>query len=58
MNGLMRLLIRLLARCYPRAWRRRYGAEFAALLAQLPPTPSSMADTLRGAFDALVSMAR
>jgi len=52
MNGLMRFLIRLLARCYPRAWRRRYGAEFAALLAQLPPTPSSMADTLRGAFDA------
>lgn len=52
MNGLLRLLIRLLVRCYPRAWRRRYGAEFAALLEQLPPTPSRIGDALRGAFDA------
>jgi hypothetical protein len=52
MNGLIRVLIWLLLRCYPRAWRQRYGAEFVALLAQLPPTPSRIADILRGALDA------
>jgi hypothetical protein len=37
---------------YPPEWRRRYGAEFAALLAQQPLTPAEFLDVLRGALDA------
>jgi hypothetical protein len=40
-------LARLLMRAYPPAWRRRYGSEYAALLEEVPPTPSTIADALR-----------
>ena len=44
----MRLLIAL----YPRAWRRRYGAEFAAVLEDEPPTFAGLGDVVLGAIDA------
>jgi hypothetical protein len=37
---------------YPRAWRDRYGAEFAALLAERPPDIRDRLDVLLGAVDA------
>ncbi len=52
MKRLTVVLIRLLIRCYPRAWRRRYGEEFLAIIEQMPPTPTGIADMLRGALDA------
>lgn len=45
-------IVRALLRCYPRAWRERYGEEFVALLAELPPSASQTYDLARGAFDA------
>jgi hypothetical protein len=39
-------LARLLIRAYPRAWRRRYGTEYSALLEDVPPTPSTIADAV------------
>jgi hypothetical protein len=42
-------LARLVARAYPPAWRRRYGAEYAALLEDLPATPSAVADAVGAA---------
>jgi hypothetical protein len=41
----MRALIRL----FPRTWRARYEEEFAALLADLPASPSLVLDVLRAA---------
>lgn len=52
MKRLTVVLIRLLIRCYPRAWRRRYGEEFLAMIEQMLPTPTGIADMLRGALDA------
>jgi len=37
-------------RLYPSAWRRRYGEELADLLEQLPATPATALDLLRGAI--------
>ena len=34
---------------YPAAWRRRYGDELTDLLAELPATPATTLDLLRGA---------
>lgn len=45
-------LVAWLLRLYPQAWRRRYGAEFAALLAERPLTLPVIVDVLRGALDA------
>jgi hypothetical protein len=39
-----------IVRLYPSAWRRRYGAELADLLEELPATPATTADLLRGAM--------
>jgi hypothetical protein len=39
-------LARLLTRAYPPAWRRRYGIEYAALLEDVPATPSAVADAV------------
>jgi hypothetical protein len=36
-------------RLYPSAWRRRYGNELADLLEELPATPATTVDLLRGA---------
>ena len=36
-------------RLYPSAWRRRYGAELTDLLEEMPSTPATTADLLRGA---------
>jgi hypothetical protein len=36
-------------RLYPSAWRRRYGAELTDLLEEMPTTPATTADLLRGA---------
>lgn len=36
-------------RLYPSAWRRRYGEELTDLLEELPATPSTTLDLLRGA---------
>ena len=41
-----------LVRLYPKAWRARYGDEFAALIAERPPTLGDRLDIVRGAFDA------
>jgi hypothetical protein len=41
-----------LVRLYPRAWRARYGDEFAALIAERPPTLADRIDIVRGAVDA------
>ena len=38
---------RLLLRTYPPSWRRRYGPEYAALLEDLAPKPSTITDTVR-----------
>lgn len=46
------LIVRGLLHCYPRAWRDRYGEEFVALLADLPPAPGRTLDLARGALDA------
>src|SRR6185295_19361445 len=37
---------------YPPAWRRRYGAELAALVEELGPSPRVVADALLGALRA------
>lgn len=37
-------------RLYPSAWRRRYGDELSDLLDELPATPASTLDLLRGAL--------
>ena len=36
-------------RLYPSAWRRRYGEELSDLLEELPATPTTTLDLLRGA---------
>ena len=36
-------------RLYPSAWRQRYGAELTDLLEEMPSTPATTADLLRGA---------
>jgi hypothetical protein len=36
-------------RLYPSAWRRRYGEELTELLEELPTTPATTVDLLRGA---------
>ena len=36
-------------RLYPSAWRQRYGAELSDLLEEMPATPATTADLLRGA---------
>lgn len=36
-------------RLYPTAWRRRYGEELSDLLEELPATPATTVDLLRGA---------
>lgn len=41
-----------LVRLYPAEWRARYGAEFAAVLEQRPPTLGDMFDIMLGALDA------
>jgi hypothetical protein len=37
-------------RLYPSAWRRRYGAELSDLLEEMPSTPATTVDLLRGAI--------
>jgi DnaJ family protein C protein 28 len=37
---------------YPRRWRARYGEEFLALLEDMPLSPRTVLDCLRGALDA------
>lgn len=39
-----------IVRLYPSAWRRRYGAELSDLLDEMPSTPATTLDLLRGAF--------
>lgn len=39
-------------RLYPSAWRRRYGEELTDLLDELPATPATTLDVLRGAIAA------
>jgi hypothetical protein len=39
-----------LLRLYPSAWRRRYGEELTDLMNELPATPATMLDLLRGAL--------
>ena len=46
------LIVRGLLRAYPRAWRDRYGEEFTALLAELPPSTGQTFDLALGAIDA------
>ena len=36
-------------RLYPAAWRRRYGEELSGLLDEMPPSPATTLDLLRGA---------
>jgi hypothetical protein len=40
-------LARLIARAYPPSWRARYGPEYAALLEDLPASPSTVFDAMR-----------
>jgi hypothetical protein len=44
-----------LIRLYPTAWRERYGREFAALLAERPPSKRDLLDIVLGAVDARLS---
>jgi hypothetical protein len=46
MNRLTRTLIRL----YPGGWRKRYGAEFEAMLEQVPPGWSANFDLFKGSI--------
>jgi hypothetical protein len=46
----MRRALLLLARLYPRAWRERYGAEFNALMEDVPPDWREFTDVLGGAI--------
>ena len=39
-----------IVRLYPSAWRRRYGAELSDLLEEMPSTPATTVDLLRGAI--------
>jgi len=41
--------MRLILRLYPSAWRRRYGEELSDLLDEMPSTPATTLDLLRGA---------
>ena len=41
-----------LVRLFPAAWRSRYGAEFEALLDNVPATPSGVADVVSAAAGA------
>lgn len=47
----MRRLIRFIARLYPATWRERYGAEFGALLEDVPPNWRTSANILKGALE-------
>lgn len=44
--------MRPILRLYPSAWRRRYGEELTDLLDELPATPATTLDLLRGAMTA------
>jgi polysaccharide biosynthesis transport protein len=46
----MSRLIRFVARLYPKSWRERYGAEFGALLEDVPPNWRTSANVLKGAL--------
>jgi len=50
--------MRHLSRLYPRRWRRRYGAEFEALIEELPTTPRNLLDVASGAFSAHLAEGR
>jgi hypothetical protein len=41
--------MRPILRLYPAAWRRRYGEELSDLLDEMPSTPATTLDLLRGA---------
>ena len=43
-------LAALLTRAHASAWRRRYGAEFCALLEDLPATPATVASAATSAL--------
>lgn len=42
--------MKLIVRLYPSAWRRRYGAELSDLLEEMPASPATTVDVLRGAI--------
>jgi len=44
--------IKLLLLLYPPVWRQRYGAEYRALLEEMPFTPRTVLDSMWGALDA------
>ena len=46
----MNHLAKSLSRLYPAEWRKRYGAEFEALIEDVPPGWSSAIDLLKGAI--------
>lgn len=48
----MRRFARRMVRLYPGAWRERYEEEFAAMIEEMPVTPATLLDIVRGAFDA------
>jgi hypothetical protein len=41
--------MKTILRLYPTAWRRRYGEELSDLLDEMPSTPATTVDLLRGA---------
>ena len=41
--------MRPILRLYPSAWRRRYGEELSDLIDEMPATPATTLDLLRGA---------
>ena len=47
----MRRLIEFLARLYPKTWRERYGAEFGALLEDVPPDWRTSGNIVKGAIE-------
>jgi hypothetical protein len=50
--------MRRLSRLYPRRWRKRYGAEFEALIEELPATPGNLLDVAFGAVRAHLAESR
>jgi hypothetical protein len=42
--------MKTILRLYPSAWRRRYGEELSDLLEEMPSTPATTLDLLRGAL--------
>jgi hypothetical protein len=43
--------MKAILRLYPAAWRRRYGEELSDLLDEMPSTPATTLDLLRGAVN-------